>query len=819
MDSSQVYDDVEMLTKAGSVEVTKCNITKAVSKYQEAYEIAQRLGSGEVYVSCACNLGAALLSQGDPDSAIQHLDQALKRLEEEEPPKTETLRGDILFNLGLAHAMRKDLQSAIQYFCNAIHVFRECSDLKGFADSCQQCGEQHVKLSQLLKAAKYFREAAEGYHNSGRAFLAAKMVVRQGQCLHDSAKSEESLSVLHDLEKFYSQIENSTTDSGKLAKLFCDAGCLLFQLRSPKSACVWLHRALDVMRSTKHSERSNEKLEARILLALGEACSALCDFTKAVMINKEASALYGKLENKKARGKSFYQLAEAYRHLGDHHSAEKYYHIAYQTLEDAGLHGFLWQVLEGLADLNYQRRQLDTSISYYKETVTQLSHSDAHPSIQRHIVSKLATALEVQRVGVVKAEAYKKRVPVLVEPEKDLGQPVSHKNSSPDIPVIQSPIYAPLTSTRLSLYSSMDHSVDKRTRLDVPGRKKKRKSKRHGRRRSGSFDRPVTKGVGEYDTETDISLVGRSKKGKKSYYSKLSRLESEEVKSTGQNKVAPRRLLSHIKGLEIDEDGAAPTVSSVDDSTQMEVSPVTKHPIHKGLNTDSFSESDTAPNRGRSASQTVITDDDSSSSTSNEDDDIEDDSDEDDSLTQVSSDEDGSEYSSQDDSEEDTNNFEEELKHLSESPRPGLGNTYEYPSTSEPMYATIKSRKLSSGQAKDRLYESLDSTASTALLTSTIPKRSAPSLPSPPEPPRGPRPSQRGDSQSKDEKKPARASWDGATYPESSVLSILPRGQREIGLYQVARLEQERRATNSRSSISTTTSEAKVPKSRACIVM
>ncbi|XP_038073170.1 uncharacterized protein LOC119741481 isoform X2 [Patiria miniata] len=832
MDLSQEYDDVEMLTKEGSTEVTKRNISRAIVKYQEAYEIAKTSGKHEVLISCACNLGAALLSQGDADQAIKHLEHALKTVEAEKLPKTETLSGDILFNLGLAYSMKGDFQGALRYFTNAADVFRECSEFRGFADSCQQLGEQYVKLSQPLKAAECFRDAGKGYLTSGRVFLAGRMMLRQAKNLHDGGKSEKGLGVLKDLDKLYSKIQDANTDSGKLAKQFCDAGSLLFQLRSPKSASVWLHRALNMLRSSQESGRGNEKLEARTLLTLGETSSALGDFTKAVAINKEASALYGKLENKKARGQCFYQLAEAYRHLGDHHNAEKYYHIAYQTLEDAGLQSFLWQVLEGLADLNYQRRQLDTSISYYKETIGQLSQRGAHPSIQRQIVAKLATALEVQRVGVVKAESYKNRVPVLVEPEKDLMGPMAslHGLPSPEIPLIQSPIYAPLTSTRLSLYSSFDQSLDNQGKLEVPGKKKKRKSKRKGRRRSGSFDEPVTKGVGEYDTETDISLIGRrsSRKAKRprtSERSKLAGLESEERGKTAEsNKSAPRRLLSHIKGLEIEEDGAAPTVSSIDDSTQMESSPTARRPRVKGFNSTSFSDSDPVIKRGRSASQTFITDEDSSSSTSDGDDDSDDDDDDDDSddqegssFTDVTSEEDATGSSSGDDSDN-----SDELTHLDGSLRRGLGNTYEHPSSNEPMYATIKSRKLSSSQGEDRLYESLNSTASTALLTSTIPKRTAPSIPSPPEPPSGPRPSQRGNhsnDQTYDELEPARTSWGGPKYPESSVLNTMSRGQREKGLYEVARLEQERKAIDSRSSLSSATSEAKVPKSRACIVM
>lgn len=77
-------------------------------------------------------------------------------------------------------------------------------------------------------------------------------------------------------------------------KLLYDVGSLLNQLRSPEHACTWLEQALVIVRTLRSSGRGNDKLEARILLSLGEVCIALSDYTNAVTINKEASVFFGK---------------------------------------------------------------------------------------------------------------------------------------------------------------------------------------------------------------------------------------------------------------------------------------------------------------------------------------------------------------------------------------------------------------------------------------------------------------------------------------------------------------------------------------------
>ena len=84
--------------------------------------------------------------------------------------------------------------------------------------------------------------------------------------------------------------------TGKLVKLLYDAGSLLSQLRSPEHASTWLEQALAIVRTLQDgssSSSSSEKLEAKILLTLGEVCIALGDYTNAVTINKDASVLFG----------------------------------------------------------------------------------------------------------------------------------------------------------------------------------------------------------------------------------------------------------------------------------------------------------------------------------------------------------------------------------------------------------------------------------------------------------------------------------------------------------------------------------------------
>ncbi|XP_033633775.1 uncharacterized protein LOC117295314 [Asterias rubens] len=792
--SSQEIDDVEALIKEGSSQISKQNIKKAIKKYQEAYDIAEKSGKPDVLVSCACNLGAALISQGDSDQAIKCLTRALKDTESDKN-QTDNLFGDVHFNLGLAYSMKDDHSSAVRHFKIAADVFHGCSDFKGLADSWQQLGEQHVKLAQPLKASECYKKASDGYLDAHYVFLAAKMRVREALSLYNGGNMEESLSVLLNFRKLYSQIPDRNTETGKLVKLLYDVGSLLNQLRSPEHAASWLEQALVIVRTLRSSGSGNDKVEARILLTLGEVCIALSDYTNAVTINKEASAIFGRLDNKKARGQCFYQLAEAYRHLGDHHNAEKYYHIAYQTLEDAGLQSSLWQVFEGLADLNYQRRQLDTSISYYKESLSQLKQRGAHHTVHKQIVSKLATALEIQRAGVVKAVSYKNREPVLIHQNQDeqQEQSMSFQSGLPDISLVHSPTYAPLTSTRLSLYAA---NVEQQFNLDVPGKKKKKHHGRHGRRRSGSFDKPVSKGVGEYDTETDISIVN----GKRAKMSR--RVKTPRPKSIQRRSGTGLQNSKVLQGLDVEEEGAAPLTSSVDDSTQMDQS---SPGSYKGLNMSTFSDDDDlTPRRGRSASQTCVPSVVSSSEES-------------DSFTEISSDDDLS-GSSEDYSMEDSH---QELRFLDQNPGSRMGNTYEHPSTDEPLYASIKSKQSSVGQHEEKLYETLNSTASTAVLTSSMPHRTAPLPPSPPEPPRAPRPSQKVTlPPDEEEPRPGVSSWSGTHYPESTVLKGMSRGQREMGLYQVAQLAQEREVNQScRSSMSSVTSDAKVPKSKACIVM
>ena len=111
----QELEDVESLIKDGSNQVSQRNIKKAIVKYQEAYEIAKKSGKPDVLLSCACNLGAALLSQGVADPAIEYLENALKNSDTETTPM-RNLFGDVRFNLGLAYSMKEHNHTAGKHF-------------------------------------------------------------------------------------------------------------------------------------------------------------------------------------------------------------------------------------------------------------------------------------------------------------------------------------------------------------------------------------------------------------------------------------------------------------------------------------------------------------------------------------------------------------------------------------------------------------------------------------------------------------------------------------------------------------------------------
>ncbi|XP_030832582.1 uncharacterized protein LOC587699 isoform X1 [Strongylocentrotus purpuratus] len=508
---------VDGLLKSANADVGDHKYKKAVLKYEEALAMATEVNDKFLIQSCACNLGAVLVILGQAERAVEILHQQLENdLERTNGMDTNAL-ADIYYNLGLAYDAKGDSGRAIKCFKWAVVEFDKWKNDKGKADAYNQMAELEAKQGNLDKARKNYSKAAEFYAQVGNGLMKARMLVKEARMLNSLVDTENFHRVVAICEKASAEVLKQNTSKGntitKEAKLFHDMAVLCKKLGNTDEALRWLEEAWKRCRGTSgtHPSREDVRLQAAVAQSLARMYLHSYDLISAVEIYQEAASLHGLLENYAERGWCFYHMGEAYRQLCDYSSAERSYHVAHQTLTDAGDTDHLWKISDALGDLNVSRNHPDIATMYYREALAKDApiRSRTKSSTEK-IIKKLTKALESQKSNRLSSyETRQKRVPIVVGYDP---QGISINQTSQTIldgGAYSSPQsvfkgvrdrYPPVTSTP----NGASAAVSKVTpRMRSPSRKKK------GKRKDQSL-LPVTRGVAGYNSGSDLSLVNGS---------------------------------------------------------------------------------------------------------------------------------------------------------------------------------------------------------------------------------------------------------------------------------------------------------------------
>ncbi|XP_054756173.2 uncharacterized protein LOC129262145 isoform X2 [Lytechinus pictus] len=507
---------IDSLLKSANADVSAHKYKKAVAKYEEALALATEVNDKFLIQSCACNLGAVLVILGQADRAVKILHQQLESdLQRTNGMDTNAL-ADIYYNLGLAYDAKGDPGGAIKCFQWAVGEFEKWKNDKGKADAYNQMAELEAKQGNMDKARKNYGKAAEFYTKVGNGLMKARMLVKEARMLNALVDAENFQRVVVSCEKASKEVLKQNESKGvmitKEAKLFHDMAVLCKKLGNNEEALKWLQEAWKRCNSSSISRPTREdiRLQAAVAQSLARMYLHSFDLIKAVEIYQEAASLHGLLENYGERGWCFYYMAEAYRQLCDYSNAERSYHVAHQTLTDAGDIDHLWRISDGLGDLNVSRNHPDIATMYYREALAKDApiHSRTKSSTER-IIKKLTKSLETQKTNRLSLyETRQRRVPIIVGYDPR-GPPIMYTSETIlDGNTYSSPQsvfkgmgdrYPPVTSTPNGAPSRLRVSQ----RMRSPSRKKKGK-------RKGQSLLPVTRGVGAYDSGSDLSLVSGS---------------------------------------------------------------------------------------------------------------------------------------------------------------------------------------------------------------------------------------------------------------------------------------------------------------------
>ncbi|XP_071486155.1 uncharacterized protein [Diadema antillarum] len=487
--NSESVQLVDGMLKSANADVANHKYSRAVDKYEQALSMANKLNDKFLVQSCACNLGAVLVILGKAERAVSILQEQLQRDLVRTNGTNSNALADIYYNLGLAYDAKGDTNSAINCFHWAVEEFEKWDNERGRADSHNQLAELLTKQSKLEEARVNYSKAAELYSSTGNGLMRARMLVKEARMLNALADAASFQRVFVACEKASKVVLAQMHESmrTKEAKLFHDMAVLCKKRGNNEEGLRWLRESWKRCRGAPTQGREETKLQAAVAQSLARMYLHSCDLINAIHVYQQAAALHGVLGNQADRGWCFFYLGEAYRQLCDYPNAERSFHVAHQTFTDAGTLDALWRISEGLGDVNVARNHPDMATMYYREAlaIRAPSHSRTRSASER-VVSKLTRALEGQKMSQLDLVAdRRKREPILVGYDPSVFKPLKGK--------------VPVTSTPNSI------SPPSRALPRMRSASKRKKGKRQGQRHT-----PVARGVGMYNSETDLSLVSGS---------------------------------------------------------------------------------------------------------------------------------------------------------------------------------------------------------------------------------------------------------------------------------------------------------------------
>ncbi|PRS82888.1 MULTISPECIES: Rap family tetratricopeptide repeat protein [unclassified Bacillus (in: firmicutes)] len=184
------------------------HIAQAIECYREkdTYTVRE--------IQCSFVIGLNYIDMGCPEKAIPHFQHALEKAADN---STKRLKGSALYNLGLSYFHNNDLSTAIKYFNESIHSFKEqgYEHLNKILDPMVMLTKSYFKNDQRdlgLYALNYGLELAEKLKDD--IFINTFVMLRSLYIDNNENRIKESMAYLES-KSFFANLEDLAKDAVK----------------------------------------------------------------------------------------------------------------------------------------------------------------------------------------------------------------------------------------------------------------------------------------------------------------------------------------------------------------------------------------------------------------------------------------------------------------------------------------------------------------------------------------------------------------------------------------------------------------------------
>ena len=162
------------------------------------------------------NLGNSYFSLSQLDEAEEAFFYGLELARDE---KDRWFEGTFLGNLGFVESARNAPQAALEYYLDALAIFRETGHIKDEADQLCSIGTVHQDLGEMEYAIKYFGEALLNYKQAGYKKGVASQLNNMGLILARMNRSSQAEGYFAKALEIFKELGDQTAIAAQLMNI------------------------------------------------------------------------------------------------------------------------------------------------------------------------------------------------------------------------------------------------------------------------------------------------------------------------------------------------------------------------------------------------------------------------------------------------------------------------------------------------------------------------------------------------------------------------------------------------------------------------
>ena len=368
---------------------------KAIDKYKEALALWQSIKKTgpESQVALTLNaIGENYGELGDTNKAVDYYTQALPifRTAGDHAGEAATLN-----NLGDAYVSLGQTQEALDYSNQALTAMRKVGDRRGEAIALKTIGLVHSILGDKPKALDYHNQSLAILRDLGERQLEATALINIGEIYIDLGEYQKALEYCNKALLSNRALGNLSNEAVSLS----DIGFIYGSLGDTQQELVYYTQALELQQRT--GARAGQAIT---LNNIGHVHSKLGDKQKALEFYERSLALRRALNDRRGEASTLSNIGSIHQDLGDYQKALDYYNQSLIIIKD--IRDLLQQAvtLNNIGSVYRKLGDTQNALNYTKQAYIIL-HDTGHKKEEAQALYNMAR-LERDRDNLVEARGY-----------------------------------------------------------------------------------------------------------------------------------------------------------------------------------------------------------------------------------------------------------------------------------------------------------------------------------------------------------------------------------------------------------------------------